>query len=100
MDHREFYKDSFFYAKSKLPKSSVRVLAWKERNGIGYQPMLDVGTDAGTQFLYTKEFFEIYQQCSEQEFAECEVAVAVRLQKEGRRHEVVNYKWTERSFWS
>ncbi len=100
MDNRIFYPE-YFYAKSTIKNSKTMVLAWKERNGYGYQSLKDVSTDGPTSYLYKTDFESHYQPCSEEESNECIKQVDVFIaERGGPQHEVPRYKYTNRDEWA
>ncbi len=100
MDNRIFYPD-YFYAKSTIPNSKTKVLAWQERNGYGFQPLKDVSTDGPTSYLYKPDFESHYQPCDEADSQECIKLVDQYIaERGGPQHEVPRYKYTERTEWA
>lgn len=102
MDLRKTYPEYFYVTLQTDPGDKpVKALAWSERNGFSIQPMVDVGTDAATIFIYQKDFDRLYTKVEKDtpEHSALDEQVNKMIQEKGE-FVTPRYNPPSRSFWS
>lgn len=102
MDYRKLYPEhSFAVLKSSPADKPIYVLMWKERNGNGLQSLAEVGTDAGTIFLYADDFNRLYTPITDEALIlNLRTAIETMIEGRGGVYVIPNYKMSERGPWA